>query len=68
VNDNDVVARFVQCYCTGLTRDQVVAAIRAGNLTVDRLRQATGVCGGCGTCRPEVERLLAELRADPKAE
>jgi len=51
---------FERCYCTNADRAAVLAAIAAGDRTVNALRARLGVCGGCGTCRPEVEALLRE--------
>ncbi|MBA2480984.1 MAG: (2Fe-2S)-binding protein [Planctomycetes bacterium] len=54
---------FERCYCTGVLKPAVVAAIRVGKCTtVDALRRATGVCCGCQTCRPEIEALLVQER------
>ena len=63
VSERDPPARFVKCYCTGVQRAEVIAAWRAGKRTVRALREALGVCGGCATCRPEVEQLIRELAA-----
>ncbi len=52
---------FERCYCTGVTRATVLAAVRTqGCRTVDEVQRATGACTGCRTCRPELERLLAD--------
>ncbi len=54
---------FDRCYCTGVTRAGVVAAVRAhGCRTVEEVRERTGACSGCRSCRPELELLLRELR------
>ena len=52
--------RFDRCYCLNVNREQVLTAIRAGCRSVDEIRAATGACGGCGSCRPEVAALLRE--------
>ncbi len=52
---------FERCYCTHVTRAQVLAAIAArGCRSVEDLQRTTGACTGCRTCRPELEQLLAE--------
>ena len=57
---------FVRCYCTGVTRERALAAIRQhGCRTVDELRELTGACGGCGSCRPELVALLASVEPAP---
>jgi nitrite reductase (NADH) large subunit len=60
---------FSECHCTGVTRSQVLAAVAAGCRTVNELRSCIGVCGGCGTCRPDLEALLRNIvaKADPPA-
>jgi NAD(P)H-nitrite reductase large subunit len=58
-------ADFERCWCTGVTRAEVDAAIARGCRTVDQLRRELGVCGGCGTCRPEVQALLDRLPRRP---
>jgi NAD(P)H-nitrite reductase large subunit len=57
-----LVARFERCWCTGVDRELVVAAIRREQCrTVAEVRRASGACFGCQTCRPEIEELLAEM-------
>ncbi|HYE04928.1 MAG TPA: (2Fe-2S)-binding protein [Planctomycetota bacterium] len=58
---------FSRCWCTGVKRDEVVRAWTAGARTVEALRSQLGVCGGCGTCRPEVKCLIEELVRAEKA-
>ena len=53
---------FVRCYCTSVTREQVIAAVRAHDCrTVDDVKATTGACSGCGSCRPELILLLRSL-------
>lgn len=60
-----VEPRFERCYCIGITRCQALAAIvEFGCTTVDELRARTGACGGCGSCRPELQQLLHEVKTD----
>ncbi len=58
---------FVRCYCTGVMRAEVLAALRGQGheracASFDELRRRTGVCFGCQTCRPEIEQLMREER------
>jgi bacterioferritin-associated ferredoxin len=54
--------RFERCWCTGVDRGLVVAAIRAGSLrTFDQVRRGSGACYGCQSCRPELEALIEEV-------
>jgi NifU-like protein involved in Fe-S cluster formation/bacterioferritin-associated ferredoxin len=63
IADADVV-----CWCFRVTGGEIRAAIRDGGLTtVDQVRAKTKANCGCGTCRPEVESLLAEPRRRPPA-
>jgi len=56
---------FERCYCTAVTRAEVLAAVAArGCRTVEEIQRATGACTGCRTCRPELERLLADCRRE----
>ena len=53
---------FVRCYCTGVTRELAIAAVRThGCRTVDEVKAVTGACSGCGSCRPELILLLRSL-------
>jgi NAD(P)H-nitrite reductase large subunit len=55
---------FERCYCTRVTRAQVLAAIaEQGCRSVEDLQRATGACTGCRTCRPELDQLLAGQEA-----
>ncbi len=55
---------FTRCWCVGIGRAEVVRAWTAGTRTVEALRAELGVCGGCGTCRPELQRLIDQLKND----
>jgi ferredoxin-nitrate reductase len=51
----------VVCSCAEVTREQIEQAIAAGGLErVSAVAQATGATTGCGGCRAQVERILAE--------
>ena len=52
---------FDRCYCTGVMKDDVVAAVQRGCRTLDEVRSATGACSGCRSCRPELEALIKRL-------
>lgn len=57
------------CYCFGVTRNTVRKASLAYQLhDVDEVRARTRAGGGCGSCHPDIEDLLAELweEADAK--
>jgi NAD(P)H-nitrite reductase large subunit len=47
------------CSCNAVTRGEIEQAIRAGGLTtVPQVSRATRAATGCGSCAPEVERLI----------
>ena len=51
----------VVCSCASVTREQIDTAIGAGGLErVSEVARATGATTGCGACRVQVERMLAE--------
>ena len=51
----------VVCSCAAVTRDQVEAAIVNSGLTrVSEVAEHTGAATGCGSCRTQLERMLAE--------
>jgi ferredoxin-nitrate reductase len=55
----------VVCSCADLSRAQIEAAIAGEGLTrVSQVARETGATTGCGGCRPQVERLLAEHRPE----
>jgi assimilatory nitrate reductase catalytic subunit len=52
------------CACRGVRVQRVTTAIAQGCATLDAIGEATGAGVNCGSCRPEIARLLA---AAPKA-
>lgn len=54
----------VVCRCAGVTRGTLESAVEDGAVTVESVTAATRACTGCGTCRPEIEALLAQRRRD----
>jgi ferredoxin-nitrate reductase len=55
----------VVCSCMSVTREQIDQAITAGGLErVSDVARVTGACTGCGSCRTQVERILAERPAE----
>jgi assimilatory nitrate reductase catalytic subunit len=51
------------CACTGVGAKAIAAAITAGALTVEAVSAATGAGSNCGSCRPEIARLLSAVAA-----
>ncbi len=53
----------VTCTCFGIEASAIVATIRRHGLrTVEQVKQHLPASRGCGTCRPEIQRLLDDER------
>ncbi len=51
----------IVCKCFGVTDGKIIRAIRENNLkTVEEVTNYTKAGGGCGKCKPEIEKLLEE--------
>jgi len=52
----------IVCKCFSVTDKRIIRAIKENNLrTVDEVKHYTKAGGGCGKCRPELEKLLREF-------
>ena len=50
------------CKCFSVTDKKIIRAIKENNLrTVEEVTNYTKAGGGCGNCRPEIEKLLKEF-------
>jgi ferredoxin-nitrite reductase len=47
------------CDCNAVTKAAIVEAVLAGARSVGAVSERTRACTGCGSCRPEVERIIA---------
>ncbi len=56
------------CACTGVGRNAIDLAIRAGACSVSAIGAATGAGTNCGACRPEIAALLALTASKTAAE
>ncbi|MBP6876433.1 MAG: nitrate reductase [Phenylobacterium sp.] len=52
------------CACRGVRADKIGAAIAAGAGSVDAVSEATGAGSSCGSCRPEIARILTESQKE----
>ena len=52
------------CACRGVRADKIGAAIAAGAGSVDAVGEATGAGSSCGSCRPEIARILTESQKE----
>ena len=48
------------CACRGVRADRIGAAIAAGAGSVDAVSEATGAGSSCGSCRPEIARIISQ--------
>ena len=54
----------IVCSCFGVGQNEIAAVIAAGNCTtVDSIGKALKAGTNCGSCKPELSRLIAEWRA-----
>lgn len=56
------------CSCNAVSADAIRHAVAAGADSVVSVARATRATTGCGSCRGDVERLLAALRSDRQRE
>jgi len=55
----------VVCKCFGITDHEIKHVVRENKLTtVDEVTNYTKAGGGCGQCRPAIEALVSEVRAE----
>ena len=48
------------CLCRSVTREQIIAAVRAGARSLPAVQQATLAATGCGTCFPRLYEVFEE--------
>jgi len=62
------MARLI-CRCMGLSSRRIAELVRARGLAdVDAIAESLGAGGGCGSCRPDLEEILADLCGAPLGE
>jgi len=50
------------CACRGVRAQRIETAIEKGAVSVDAVAEATGAGSACGSCRPEIARLIAAAK------
>lgn len=56
------------CRCRGVASPRIVEAVRDfGLCSVADVTKVTKAGGGCGTCHPEIEEILADAMGEPVA-
>jgi assimilatory nitrate reductase catalytic subunit len=53
----------VVCACRGVRAAKIEAAVEAGAADIDAVTEATSAGSVCGSCRPEIGRMLAKAPA-----
>ena len=53
------------CHCRMIPAEKVFDAIKQGCKTVDDVGRTTLAGTGCGSCRPDIEKLLTQFRLTP---
>jgi assimilatory nitrate reductase catalytic subunit len=59
--DRPVESGPVVCACRGVRAPKIETAIAAGACDLDAVAAATGAGSVCGSCRPEIARMLAKI-------
>ncbi len=49
----------IVCACRGVRKSKIEAAVAGGCASVDAVGEATGAGASCGSCRPEIARMLS---------
>jgi len=56
----------VVCTCFGVTESEIERVVRDNDLTsVEQVTNYTKAGGGCGGCKPEIEKIIARVRGEP---
>ena len=54
------------CRCIGVSSPRILEAVLSGGLSrLEEVQTALKAGTGCGTCHPEIEEILADLRGEP---
>jgi len=57
----------IVCQCFGVTDREIIRAIKENNLTtVEQVKNYTKAGGGCGSCHPQIEALIAQVQGESK--
>ncbi|MCB9547130.1 MAG: (2Fe-2S)-binding protein [Myxococcales bacterium] len=54
---------MIVCICEGVSDREVKRVLRQGACDLGSLRRECGAGGDCGSCRPQLRRMLRELKA-----
>ncbi len=53
------------CHCRMITAEKVFDSIKQGCRTIEDVGRTTLAGTGCGSCRPDIEKLLTQFRLTP---
>jgi nitrite reductase (NADH) large subunit len=56
------------CNCNGVSKGRLAAAVKAGSRSLKALCDATRAGTGCGSCKPQLEEILAAVAGDAMVE
>ncbi|MDH4262914.1 MAG: (2Fe-2S)-binding protein [Spirochaetia bacterium] len=63
-NTVDEVLNYVRppkvCLCKSVTKEQIINSIHRGNHTLEAIAIDTLATTGCGTCKPQVQKILED--------
>ena len=63
--EKKILAGKVVCNCFGVTEEEIERVIRENGLsTLEQVTNYTKAGGGCGKCKPDIEKLLEKARAE----
>jgi len=48
------------CLCKSVSHQQIIDSIHRGNHTIEAIAADTLATTGCGTCKPQVQKILIE--------
>lgn len=48
------------CNCMGVTKDEIINAIKGGATTVEAVTEETQAGSACGGCIPKIEELIEQ--------
>jgi assimilatory nitrate reductase catalytic subunit len=64
---DDITDGRIICACFGVSADKIAVAVRDGCTTTNALGEALSCGKGCGTCLPELARVLSDHDDEPVA-
>jgi NifU-like protein len=66
--DKRILSGKVVCNCFGVTEEEIERVVRENGLaTVEQVTNYTKAGGGCGRCKPDIEKIIERVRAEQLA-